>query len=397
MNIQNTPITSNYNNQFTYENKVKQYSNNVISTSNNQQEVSFSGNFQKPTTSILEKILEPFKQYIAINSITKNIDDITSVSKTILKERAKQIERARQEAEAAAKEAAKQLRMAQYKNMNEAALKQAKLSTDDYEESEVINKYLNKLQTERFSKLSPEKLGNEIKTFEKAEKPDYNELKLAKDILKDKGYIVYHGKVVSRTSLESHAPLYVAPMKTPESTSAAFSGSVENYKYVQFKDVIPSPKNIKYEPMKNISFGLYGYTHSIGADCYNSPRFSTKNRDIIVTSNFADPIGEIGGKEARSWFASHSYTYDGKDISKKRYVTQLCFSAGDLTGRNRGNGFNLVMEGDVPVEKLEHLRKYFIESGTIENLNDANGTPKASEILDNMLEYTANYLNKKLP
>ena len=86
-----------------------------------------------------------------------------------------------------------------------------------------------------------------------------------------------------------------------------------------------------------------------------------------------------------------------KDISKKRYVTQLCFSAGDLTGRNRGNGFNLVMEGDVPVEKLEHLRKYFIESGTIENLNDANGTPKASEILDNMLEYTANYLNKKLP
>ena len=115
-NIQNTPITSNYNNQFTYENKVKQYSNNVISTSNNQQEVSFSGNFQKPTTSILEKILEPFKQYIAINSITKNIDDITSVSKIILKERAKQIERARQEAEAAAKEAAKQLRMAQYKN-----------------------------------------------------------------------------------------------------------------------------------------------------------------------------------------------------------------------------------------------------------------------------------------
>ena len=125
MNIQNTPITSNYNNQFTYENKVKQYSNNVISTSNNQQEVSFSGNFQKPTTSILEKILEPFKQYIAINSITKNIDDITSVSKIILKERAKQIERARQEAEAAAKEAAKQLRMAQYKNMNEAAIKQA--------------------------------------------------------------------------------------------------------------------------------------------------------------------------------------------------------------------------------------------------------------------------------
>ena len=42
---------------------------------------------------------------------------------------------------AAAKEAAKQLRMAQYKNMNEAALKQAKLSTDDYEESE--NPYMN--------------------------------------------------------------------------------------------------------------------------------------------------------------------------------------------------------------------------------------------------------------
>ena len=419
--------------------------NNIKSTDNNihyynlkseQDTVSFGANLNKPTKGLVSKfkevVLKPFR---AIENAIQQAELEAKLRKEAEEAARLAKEKAAEEArlQKIAEEIAWEKRMEEYPNMDLETLKIKYENSQNWknlnwmqekEKSAISSAYRTK-KIEKYESMTPDDIEKEIKSLLSVEEKNQDEfsIKLANNVLKNKGYIIFNGNLVNRTSVDSHSPLEIpkeqdivkeAEIITKRTggtikeecinilTKQYKEGAISNYKYNSVDGVVPPIiEHVKYEPQETVQFRDYGMQGEIGSNpnYYSKKYFGTGSSKRFYVSNYDYSDYEFCGK-ARSWYTGHNFiayvNEKGNRHQNFRYCTKLGYRAGGIGGRPYG--FVILMEGDVPLEKIEHIRKHFIESGTIEKLTDASvenrDKYKSSEIIQEMLDYVAEYLNK---
>ena len=308
--------------------------------------------------------------------------------------------RERKRLEALAEKEAMKKRIKFYPNMGIKELEQHYAQHKNLEEREIIYKHIQKqrfaLQNkmdEKYSRMSKQELLEELDKLQAVQSGDrdYDAVMMVKQHLKQKGH------VFEDDLFEGYLPLDIKPIDggiEKGQNGYRIVGSNPAYSDAP-RDVAKLPDSIT---PNDVLIDQYGTFTDRGAYRVFSLKYGY--------SKFQNPNYVWYEKyPVKGWTVEHAYgqyEYHEGLPRNYHYFTNIIYNNG-LSGWARPEGsFMFTIRGDIPAEKLQKIRNYFIESGIMRALKEPNRGEtcccgqyvEKTKILDKMIEAVCDIVNK---